>query len=296
MNIRNDASDALPEREGHDAPPALVDRRASAATGLASLPWRDGVEVDEVLVDALSITRVRSTGAHDQPTFLYFHGGGYRLGTAAAFTPYSTHLAAGTHTTVLSVDYRLAPENPFPAALNDAVAAYRWVLEQGTLASAIVVGGDSAGGGLAAALLQRIDALELPKPAAAVFLSPWADLRNSSASFAECAATDQLFSLEAAQEAASAYLAGYSAGDVLCSPVVGHWAGQPPTLIQVSDSEVLRNDSLELAAAIRAAGGEVDLSIYPDVAHVWHLGAPAFEPANRAIEEIGSFIARVVTG
>jgi monoterpene epsilon-lactone hydrolase len=287
-------AELLPERAGRPPTADLEARRAGVGASLSALPRHPGAEVDEVDAGGVLITRTRpttdSTDTTDT-TLLYFHGGGYRLGSSTVFASYNTYLAAVCGITVLSVDYRLAPENPFPAGLNDALTAYHWALEQ-VGAGALLVGGDSAGGGLAAALMLRIAATGLPQPAALVLLSPWVDLRVIAASFDECGPTDQMFSRSAAQEAADMYLGEYPADDVLVSPLLGDWAGLPPVLIQASNSEVLRDDAVQLAAKIRDAGGSVELSIYPDVPHVWHLAAPGLDAANRAIDEIAAFIAR----
>jgi acetyl esterase/lipase len=285
----------LPERTGSQAAPEIVERRALATTYMAGLPHQQGVVVDEVDTGSVVIARARPEGAPARPALLYFHGGGYRLGSATAMSSYNSHLAGMCGVTVLSVDYRLAPEHPFPAALNDATTAYEWALTSGIAPTSLVVGGDSAGGGLATALLLRLAAAGLPEPAAAVLFSPWLDLRNTAASFVECAATDQLFSRAAADEAARAYLAGHPADDPLTSPLLGDWSGQPPLLLQASDSEVLRDDSVRLAEKVRSVGGRADLSLYRGVPHVWQLGLPHVESAARAVHEVSDFLVEVLS-
>jgi acetyl esterase/lipase len=173
--------------------------------------------------------------------------------------------------------------------------AYRWMLAGGANPARLVVGGDSAGGGLAAALLQRLADDDLPAPAGVVLLSPWADLRLTAPSYTANAATDGLFSLEAATEAAAMYLVGHPAADPLVSPVLADWSGSPPLLIHASTSEVLRDDARELARAARAAGADVRLEEYADQPHVWHYGAAAGVPeALAALSAVGRFV-RTVT-
>jgi acetyl esterase/lipase len=194
---------------------------------------------------------------------------------------------------VLSVDYRLAPENPFPAALTDARTAYQWLLDSGVDPQRIAVGGDSAGGGLSASLLIDLKQRGIPSPGCAFLLSPWADLRVISESFERCAATDALFSKQSAIDGAGLYLGDHaSADDPLVSPVLADWSGQPPLLIQVSDSEVLVDDSSLLAKVAEAEGVSVHLEAFPNMAHVWQLGYPQLPEAVTAVDQIAAFVAQ----
>ncbi len=275
-------------------PPAgLPELRDRIDATMGKLPLADGTishEVEEEGWRGIICSRSQSTG---DPTLVYLHGGGYRMGSAVAWRAYGSQLASACGARVVLVDYRLAPEHPFPAAVEDAVAAYRWVLGGGTPPSRVVVAGDSAGGGLAAAVLLAARRHGLPMPAGVVCLSPWADLTNTAASFETRATTDQLFSRTAADEAAGLYLADADPADPLASPVFGDWAGLPPVLIQVGDTEVLLDDARHLADTARKAGVEVEHRVYPDMPHVWQLSFPAFPEAVQAVEEIGGFIQRV---
>jgi acetyl esterase/lipase len=273
-----------------------VARREAASAALTASPIADGVVLEELDANGVGVLSCQMDGVSGTGGLLYFHGGGYRLGSARAFRGHASYLAAACGTRVVSVDYRLAPEHPFPAALDDAVAAYRWMLDGGADPARLVLGGDSAGGGLAAALLQRLGDDGLPAPAGTVLLSPWADLRLTAPSYTANAATDGLFSLESATEAAAMYLAGHPATDPLVSPVLADWTGRPPLLVHTSTSEVLRDDALELARAAGAAGVDVRLQEYADQPHVWHYGAAAGAPeALAALDDVGRFV-RAVSG
>ena len=275
-------------------PPAdLHELRARIETAQAALPLAEGTRASEVDAGGVHAILCERDGGHGDPLFLYFHGGGYRICSALAYRAYGSHLARATRTRVLLVDYRLAPEHPFPAAVDDAVTAYRWALDRGEAPGRIVAGGDSAGGGLTAALLLAARDAGLPQPAGGVLLSAWADLTNSSASFTTNAATDRLFSKEMADGAADLYLAGQDATNPLASPAFADWTGLAPILLHVSAAEVLRDDSAAVAAAARAAGVTVVHEEFPDMPHVWQLSYPAFPEAVDSVDKIGAFVASV---
>lgn len=279
------------ERQGTPAPAALIARRRGAAELFGQLPAADGIRAEILDAAGVAVRRFAAPQNAADMALLYFHGGGFRLGSAEAFSSYTSHLAAACRVEVISVDYRLAPENPYPAAFNDAITAYEWLLDRGTQASSVIIGGDSAGGGLAASLLLAIRKAGLAQPAGGVLLSPWLDLRNEADSFRAHAESDELFSLSAAQEAAQMYLAGYPASDPLVSPLLGDWSDQPPVLVHASSSEVLHDDSARLAAKLEAAGQPVDFRTYPDVPHVWHHSYPRTDASVHAVQHIASFVA-----
>lgn len=276
-------------------PPAdLNELRARIETAQAALPLAEGTRATEVDAGGVSaILCERDDATDDDPWFLYFHGGGYRICSALAYRSFGSHLARATRSRVLLVDYRLAPEDPFPAAVDDAVTAYRWVLDQGTPPGRVVAGGDSAGGGLTAALMLAARDAGLPQPAGGVLLSPWADLRNTAESYAANAATDRMFTKETADLAAGLYLGGQDAANPLASPVLGDWTGLAPILIHVSAAEVLRDDAAAVAAAATAAGVSVTHEAFPEMPHVWQLFYPAFPEAVDSVDKIGAFIASV---
>jgi epsilon-lactone hydrolase len=275
--------------------PTLPERRARMEAAMGGLPLAQGVRA--VCLDAGGQTVIscsREEG-EDDPLLLYFHGGGYRLGSAVSYRAYGSHLAQACSVRVLLVDYRLAPEHPFPAAVDDASGAYRWLVKREGSAARVVVGGDSAGGGLAAALVLQARAENLPLPAGIVCLSPWVDLTNAAGSYTSRAPSDALFSKLAADEAAAMYLSGADPAHPLASPLRGNWSGLPPLFIQASDSEVLVDDATGLAGAARQAGVDVELHVYSGMPHVWQLHYPAFPEAVQAVAQISTFISRVTS-
>jgi epsilon-lactone hydrolase len=190
------------------------------------------------------------------------------------------------------LDYRLAPEHPCPAALEDAVAGYRWLLERGVRPEQIVIGGDSSGGGLALATLVRLREQGVALPAAGVLLSPWVDLTIAGPSIQTRAAIDPLVSPESLRLAAGYYLGGADPRMTLASPLYADLRGLPPLLIQAGDHEVLLSDATRLAEQARAAGVDVTLDVWDEMWHVWQAWAEILPEGQQAIERIGAFIRR----
>ncbi len=284
------------ETSGRPAPPAdLNAQRAGIEASLGAAPLAEGVDALECAPGGVPSIELRPRGTTGAPLLLYFHGGGYRLGSARSWRSYGSQIAARTGVRVCLVDYRLAPEHPFPAALDDALAAWRGALEAGEPPERCVVGGDSAGGGLAAALCAQLRDRGLRLPAGCVGLSPWTDLRLGAASYRSNAERDTVFSLARANEAAATYLQGADPADVRASPLLADWKGLPPLLVQVGDVEVLLDDARGLVERAREAGVEAELSIYPDMPHVWQLACPAYPEAAHAVDAVGAFV-RARTG
>ena len=219
---------------------------------------------------------------------LYLHGGGYCVGSPASHRVITGHLASRCAARVFAAAYRLAPEEPFPGAVDDAVAAYRGLLADGVAPSQIAIAGDSAGGGLAVATALRLRQLGLPQPAALVLFSPWVDLGLGALqppSSGEVTLTKPWLA-----ECARVYLAGHPADDPLASPIAADLRGLPPTLIQVGADELLLTDSRRLHAALVAAGVEAELQEYPRRWHVFQLNAGLLADANRALDAAGEFV------
>jgi epsilon-lactone hydrolase len=219
---------------------------------------------------------------------LYLHGGGYRVGSPATYRHFTWRVAAAARARLLVVDYRLAPEHPFPAALNDALCAYRWLLAAGPRRLAII--GDSAGGGLALALLLKLRDDCLPLPAGAVALSPWTDLALTGASLTLNEASDCMLNADDLPELAADYLAGANPSNPYASPLYGDPAGLPPVLFHVGDDEILRDDAVRMAEKMQRAKCQAELQIWPGMPHVWHLLAPILPEARAAIAGIGKFV------
>jgi acetyl esterase/lipase len=225
---------------------------------------------------------------------LFLHGGGYVTGSPALYRHFTWRLATGARARVVAIDYRLAPEHPFPAALNDALAAYRWLLAGTADPRRMVVMGDSAGGGLALALLLRLRDEGLDLPAAVVALSPWTDLALTGASFSLNAKSDPMLSAADVRLFADCYLAGADPHNPYASPLYGNPAGLPPALIHVGSDEILHDDAVRMAENLRAGGCRVEIEVWPRMPHGWHLFAPVLAEARKAIAHIGAFADRVL--
>src|SRR5258708_782390 len=216
---------------------------------------------------------VTAPGADAGRAVLYLHGGGYVIGSINTHRDLAARISTAAKARVLVIDYRLAPEHPFPAAVEDSVAAYRWMLAQGLKPSRISVAGDSAGGGLTIATLVAIRDAKLATPGAGVCLSPWTDLEGLGDSMKSKASVDPMVQKEALLEMAKHYLAGL-----------------PPLLIQVGTAETLLDDSTRIAERARKAGVKVTLEPWENMIHVFQVFAPMLDEGQQAIDKIGEFI------
>lgn len=223
-------------------------------------------------------------------TLLYLHGGGYVLGSSRTGAPLADALAARAGLRAVAIDYRLAPEAPYPAAVEDGLAAYRGLLESGTEPHRLVLAGDSAGGGLTMATLLAARAAGLPQPAAAVVFSPWTDLTLSGRSIEIKRDADPLFDRAALEWFADRYLGGADPEAPLASPVLADFTGLPPILIQVGSHEVLLDDSVRLAAKAAEADVEVTLEIGADLPHVFQNQAGSLDEADAALDRASRFL------
>ena len=229
-------------------------------------------------------------GQEDRGVLFFVHGGAFVIGSVRAYHALAGRLAEATGLRAFAVDYRLAPEHPFPAAVEDVVAAYRGVLSEGHAPERITVCGDSAGGGLVLSLLHMIGQEGLPMPGAAVALSPIVDLELRSPSMEENLKKDPLIAPRWGLRGIQDYLAGQDPSNPRASPINGTFAGCPPILFQVGEDEVLRDESVRMAEVMRAQGVDVTLEVWPDVPHVWHLMAGWFAEADAGIEAVGKFV------
>jgi acetyl esterase/lipase len=258
------------------------------------MPLPEGTHVSETALGGVPALEVAVPSvAADAGTLLYLHGGGYVIGSAGTGVPLTAALATRAGgLRALSLDYRIAPEHPFPAAVDDALAAYRALLD-GTDPARVVLAGDSAGGGLALATLLAARDAGLPLPAGVVTFSGWFDLTLSGASLTTKESLDPVFDAADIREYAETYLAeGADAGSPLASPLLADLSGLPPLLLQVGSYEVLLDDSTGLAARAAAADLEVALEVYPGSAHVFqheHVTQPA---AARALDSAAAFLRR----
>ncbi len=269
---------------------SLTERRAAMDRNIEIFPVPAGVTIAAVDLDGLNAEWTTVDEAADAPVLLYFHGGGYTQGSALSHRPMTARLALAARSRVLSVDYALAPENPFPAAVEDGIKAYRWLLAQGHAPEEIAIGGDSAGGGLTAAVLVAARDAGLPMPAGAVLLSPWTDLTCDTPTYETCATLDPIISKEGIDEHARAYLGGADARHPLASPNFADLRGLPPMLIHVGSDEVLLDDARVLAARARAAGVAAEIEVWPGMIHVWHAFYQMLPEGEAAIETLGTFL------
>lgn len=280
--------DALPaERTGTPASPQLLERRAMFAA----------TEIDPALRvtagDAdLADVPCRTIRAGDTATVLYLHGGGYRMGSPEAYNAYAAKIAAGADATVVLPRYRLAPENPFPAGLRDAVAVYEELAS--STDAPIVLAGDSAGAGMAAAVVVAAAAGDIRRPDGLMLLSPWLDLHCSSPFYET--ASDVFFPLATAESAREDYLQGAPASDPLASPLLADHAGFPPTLIQVGGNEALVGDALGLAESLANANVTCTLEVVAEQGHTWPLIQPDHSVSVASIESCARFVRSIDAG
>ncbi|MGJ8523785.1 Acetyl esterase [Carnimonas sp. R-84981] len=265
------------EQKKHNAKPKQW------AASIGSLP------LGEVTAERVAAENAAAADS-DDAALLYLHGGAWVVGAPEDFRPLTTRLAQLTGVPVYVPDYRLAPEYAFPTALNDCEAAYRCLLERGISPQRIALLGDSAGGNLMFALALRLKRLGLPQPAALVGLSPCTDLSGSGASFKRNVRRDALLPAERLSECISAYCPHRSLEEPEISPLFGDLADIAPTLLQVSDNEILLDDSTRMAERIRAAGGEVELDVWRGLWHVWQVFPQQVPEARQAIARIAEFI------
>lgn len=254
--------------------------------------------------EVASVTRVSAGGVPGEwvlapecspdDRLLYLHGGGYVSGSAAAYRPFTATLSRITGCSVLAIDYRLGPEHPFPAAVDDAVDAFQWMLRFGPsarhCARSAFLAGDSAGGGLTLAAMLAMRDIGLPLPDAAVAISAYTDLAHTGESVQSRANVDVVNRPSWLPLYADNYLAGASPYHPLASPLFGDPTGLPPLLVQVGDAEIIRDDSTRFAEKAKACGVEVTLEVWPEMMHVWHIREPIFPEARDAIAAIARFV------
>jgi monoterpene epsilon-lactone hydrolase len=226
----------------------------------------------------------------------YLHGGGYISCSARTHRPITATLARLARVRVFALDYRLAPEARFPAALDDTLDAYHWLVnEQNISPERIALAGDSAGGGLVLSLLMRLREENLPLPACAACFSPWTDLAGTGKSIQTNATRDAMFYPENIAEFASAYLGAESAKNPLASPVYGDFSDLPPVLFHVGSTEILLDDARRIHQKIQAADGAGELKVYEDIFHCWQMGAGLVPEANDSLNEAAAFIRRHIS-
>lgn len=238
-----------------------------------------------------ALYRIETDRSRPERHLLYLHGGAYISGAPAHYRHFTWRIADTLQACVWALEYRLAPEHPFPAALDDAMAAYAWVLDNAPDGGRLFVMGDSAGGGLTLGLLMRLRDEGKPLPLAAVALSPWTDLALTGQSLATNAAADPMLNARHLPLFADYYLDGADPRTPYASPLYGDPAELPPVLIQVGGDEILRDDAVRMAEKLRSRNPGSRIEVWPRMPHVWQLFVPFLPEARKAIAQIGNFIA-----
>ncbi|NUM56014.1 MAG: alpha/beta hydrolase [Candidatus Hydrogenedentes bacterium] len=255
-------------------------------------PPPDGVTIEPGTIANLRAERFIPSGAHSDSIVMFLHGGGYCIGSLNTHRCFAANLAECAGVSLVSIEYRLAPEHTFPAAVDDAITAYRGLLRDGYAAHRIVVGGDSAGGGLALAAIAALRDARDPLPAAAFALSPWTDLAHTGASIDSRAAADPMIQPWELRGFADRYLNGSDPRNSRASPLYGDFHGYPPLLIHVGGAEILRDDSTRLVQRAKDAGVEVTFRLDPDMIHVWHFFSTLIPEGAQALREVGEWVQR----
>lgn len=270
----------------------IVSLRNTMSSSVFPVP--EIVSISAVNAGGVPAEWVRVSGARPDCRLLYLHGGGYVAGGLPSHRPLAAWISEASRCALLLLEYRLAPEHPFPAALNDALAAFRWMQENGPAGkmptAQSFIAGDSAGGGLTLATMMALRDAGDGLPDAAVTLSAWTDLALTGDSLNSRAPLDPILNPLMMQVLAKAYLAGTDPYTPLASPLYGDMAGLPSLLLQVSDAEILRDDSTRFAEKARSAGIDVTVQIWPEMFHVWQGLAPLFPEGQQAIDRIGDFL------
>jgi epsilon-lactone hydrolase len=248
------------------------------------------VSIEPVTANGVKAEWTATPDADRSKAMLYLHGGGYLIGSLDSHRHLAAEAGRAARCRTLAIDYRLAPEHPFPAAVDDAVAAYRFLLASGVHPGGIIIAGDSAGGGLVVAAMLAIRDAGLAQPACGWAISPWVDMEALGDSMASKAAIDPTVQKAGIRDMATQYLNGANPRAPLAAPIYADLRGLAPLLIQVGSAETLLDDAIRLAQVAGSADVAVDLQIWPEMIHVWHLYYPDLSAGRRAIAAGGEFV------
>jgi acetyl esterase/lipase len=287
---QREALDALVRGGPLDLAGELAEQRELLDQLLASIPVADDVETSEATVGGIPAVRVATPEARDDRAILYLHGGAYTLGSARGGVGLASEVARRVGAPAYSLEYRLAPEHPYPAGPEDCVTAYRGLIEDGLAPSQIALVGESAGGGLVIAALVRLAAAGLPQPACAAVMSPWVDLTLTSPTLETKASADPALTLAGLRRRGAEYLGDTDA--TAASPLFADLSGLAPLLIQAGSHEILLGDALSLAARVAESDGHVELQVWPGVPHVFQGFAAMLDEGTEALDSLGAFVTR----
>ena len=282
--------DAILRQSAFPADSDVGEQRRLLRELISAQPLPAGVTVTAAALGGVPTAEITIDGTEPRHVVLYFHGGVYVLGDAFQAAGLASQIGRRTRATVISVDYRLAPEHPYPAAVDDALAAYQALLDNGTAPSDIAFAGESAGGGLAIATLLNARDHGLPLPAAAYLMSPYADLTLAGTTMQTKRDADPLLSPQALQARVPDYTSGHDPALGLISPVFADLSGLPPLVIQAGTHEVLLDDAIRLARQAATADVEITLDITPGVPHVFQAYYPILDEATAALDRAGQLL------
>ena len=272
-------------------PPSIEESRASCERFWSNLtPLAEDVRCEVVDAGGIPSEWITTPEAMEERVIYYLHGGGYKMCSINTHKEMISRLARAAGARALAINYRLAPENPFPAAVEDTTAAYRWLLSTGVNPAGVVIAGDSAGGGLTVATLVALRDAGEPLPAAGVCISPWVDMEALGESVVTKGGVDPLVAKAGRGEEGKTYLGGADPRTPLAAPIYADLRGLPPLLIQVGTAEVLLYDSTRLAERAKSAGVDVSLELWQEMIHGWLLFAYILPEGQQAIERIGEFV------
>ena len=288
--------DAILRQSAFPAGSDVNEQRRLLRELISAQPLPAGVTVTAAALGGVPTAEITVDGVEPRHVVLYFHGGVYVLGDAFQAAGLASQIGRRTRATVISVDYRLAPEHPYPAAVDDALAAYEALLQNGTAPSDIAFAGESAGGGLAVATLVNARDHGLPLPAAAFVMSPYADLTLAGTTMETKREADPLLSRENLQARVTDYTAGHDAALGLISPVFADLSGLPPLIIQAGTHEVLLDNAVRLARQAASADVQVTLDITPGVPHVFQAYYPILDEAAAALDRAGQLLSAHLAG
>ena len=271
--------------------PLEVQRREWEGSATQTLLPLDSI-IAPLMAEDVACERISCSSVERDEVMFYLHGGGFTVGSCKTHRDLAARLSLTTGIPVLLVDYRLAPEYPFPAAIEDVTKAYRWLIKSGTQPHQIIMGGDSSGGGLAMSTLLSLRDNGDSLPSAVVLLSPWLDLALTGESLVSRAHLDPLVSQEGLRACAKHYIGDRDPKDSLISPLYADLHSLPPMLIHVGDHELLLSDAIRLADRAQAANVEVKLDVWPEMWHVWHAWAASLPEGQEALNQIGGYVSR----